>query len=247
MQIIGGFTARAGRAAVLAASFTILSLSVSLGFPEAAAADPPAITLSGDITTVPGQIYLSWGSPACDSVRVYQEGSVVGDFGAAADFDDGVPGTPQDFTAKCVVSGVEGPESNTVTLTEPYTPGSPTITDSVSGTDVTLNWSAVDHADGYHCFIDGVDTSSTSSTTCDLGLPTDGSPHDFTVQAYNGDVPGGTSNTLTETFSSGSGATTGCTTYCPLTNRDVSIISLGLAGYIAVETIKLFRWRQNAP
>jgi hypothetical protein len=237
-------TVRAGHVLALLAYFITLSLSASLGFTQVAAADPPAITLSGDITTTPGEIHLSWGSPACDTVRVFQEGSLVGDFGSAADFDDGIPGTPQDFTAKCVVSSVEGAASNTVTLTEPYTPGAPTIAGSLSGTDATINWDAVDHADSYHILIDGSDISSTSSFTSDIGIPSDSSPHSVTVIAYNGSVVGGTSNTLTFTVDTGGGGT-GCSTYCPLTNRDVSLISLGLAAYIGIKTVSLFKWKGN--
>lgn len=115
-------------------------------------------------------------------------------------------------------------------------PTAPTLSGTALSHSNTLNWTAPTGATGY-TLKRGTTTIYTGSATTynDTGL-TNGTAYAYTVTANNTGGTSDPSNTVTLTPSYAVG---------DITNRDIQLASIGLAGYIAIQLLKPFRWRGN--
>jgi len=124
--------------------------------------------------------------------------------------------------------------SNTVTLTPPLPPDAPSLSGSAGNTTVNLTWNVPSGATSYKVYRNGQQVySGTSTSFTDVGL-TNGLKYKYKVTASNVSGDSSVSNELS---------------LVPLTPggdiqpRDIELISMAVAGYIAVKFVGLFRYK----
>lgn len=197
---------------------------------------PNATTLSGSAGNQ--QNSLQWNSVSgATSYTLYQAGTAIYSGTATTYTHTGLTnGTGYSYTVKAQNSAGYSSASNTVSLTPPLPPGAPTLSGTAADQQINLAWTAPSGSTGYTLTRDGTQIyQGTSTSYTDTGL-TNGIAHKYIVLASNVSGSGANSNALTLTAMSAAST---------VTDRDVQLMSMGLAGYISVQLIKPFRWRGN--
>jgi hypothetical protein len=197
---------------------------------------PNAPTLSG--TAGNQQNSLQWNSVSgATSYTLYQAGTAIYTGTATTYTHTGLNnGTSYSYTVKAQNSAGYSAASNSITLTPPLPPNAPTLSGTAADRQINLSWTQPSGATQYSLTRDGTQIyQGTATSYADTGL-TNGIAHKYVVYASNVSGSGANSNALS--LAAMSAAST-------VTDRDIQLVSMGLAGYISVQLIKPFRWRGN--
>ena len=143
-------------------------------------------------------------------------------------------GTSYSFNVYSTNASGTSTASNTVAITPPLPPSAPTLSGSAGNTTVNLTWNVPSGATSYKVYRNGQQVySGTATSFTDVGL-TNGLKYKYKVTAGNVSGDSSVSNELSLTPLTPGG---------DIQPRDIELISMAAAGYIAVKFIGLFRYK----